>query len=143
MTKKYDVRALYDKAKKSDTFWIEKALLEFTEDVIGRMEQVGMSRSQLAAEIDASPAYVTKILRGSTNFTLQSMVRIGRALGCELRTHLQPEGMQSKWFDVLIHKPATIKLSSGEGLTDLKSRYTTAFRTIDEEKTDDTFALAS
>ncbi|MBC8876063.1 MAG: helix-turn-helix transcriptional regulator [Planctomycetes bacterium] len=143
MTKKYNAQALFDEATKSDAYWIEKALLEFTEDVIGRMEQLNMSRSELASKIDASPAYVTKILRGSTNFTLQSMVRIGRAIGCELRTHLQPEGMQSRWFDLLVSKPVTTRIRTSNELKNLRSQYSTACCAANEEYSDDTFALAS
>ena len=143
MTRKYDVQALFDEAKKSDAYWGEKALLEFVEDVIGRMEQLDMSRSELASKIDVSPAYITKILRGTTNFTLQSMVRISRAVGCELRTHLQPEGMQSQWFDVLIHRPVKAGLRTSYELNDLKSQYTTALCAGDKEEINDPFALAS
>jgi transcriptional regulator with XRE-family HTH domain len=44
----------------------------------------------LAEKIGSSPAYVTKILRGETNFTLDSMVKIATALGCELTIGLRP-----------------------------------------------------
>jgi transcriptional regulator with XRE-family HTH domain len=143
MTKKYNAQALFDEAKNSDAYWIEKALLEFTEDVIGRMEHLNMSRSELASKIDASPAYVTKILRGSTNFTLQSMVRIGRALGCELRTHLQSEGTQSRWLDLLVSKPVTRRIRTSHELKNLKSQYSTAFCAANGKNNDDTLALAS
>ena len=61
---------------------------DFTEDIWNLMEAQGLSRSELAARLGASPAYVTKILRGNANFTLVSMVKLASALGGELRVHL-------------------------------------------------------
>jgi hypothetical protein len=49
-----------------------------------------LTRSALAEKIGSSPAYVTKILKGETNFTLDSMVKIANALNCELTIGLQP-----------------------------------------------------
>jgi transcriptional regulator with XRE-family HTH domain len=92
MTRHGSFQALFDEAKKSPAYWVERAELEFTEELERRMEREGVSRAELARRIGCSPAYITKILRGSTNFTLESMARIAFALGCELRTHLQPEG---------------------------------------------------
>ena len=78
----------------------EYAIVEFTEDMAKRMEDLGITRSELARRLDTSPAYITKILQGNANFTLKSMVRIAQALEADLKTHLQPEGVQSQWFDL-------------------------------------------
>lgn len=144
MGKKYDVQELIGQAKADDTYWTELALLEFSEDVIARMEHLGMSRSELAQRIDSSPAYVTKILRGSSNFTLQSMVKISRAVGCELRTHLQPAGMESHWFDLLdARKPAQTGFKTSHELHSVMKQYTRAADSADGVTADDTLALAS
>jgi transcriptional regulator with XRE-family HTH domain len=44
------------------------------------MEQQHVTRAELARRINSSRAYVTKVLQGNTNFTLESLVRIARAL---------------------------------------------------------------
>ena len=49
-----------------------------------------LTRSALAEKIGSSPAYVTKILKGETNFTLDSMAKDANALNCELTIGLQP-----------------------------------------------------
>src|ERR1700712_58756 len=80
-------------AEKSPTYWLELAKLEFTEAVLARMQELGFSKSKLAAELSVSPAMVTRIVSGKNNFELVTMVKVARALGCEFRTHLQrPEG---------------------------------------------------
>ncbi len=50
----------------------------------------GLTRSVLAEKIGTSPAYITKFLKGETNFTLDSMVKIAKALKCELAIGLFP-----------------------------------------------------
>ena len=99
--KKLDFKSLFAEAQKDHAYWVEGVILEFTEDMVNRMEEQGVSRSELARRIGVSPAYITKILRGSTNFTLDTMVKVARALDCELRCHLQPDGAETRWFDVL------------------------------------------
>ena len=126
MGKKYDVQSLRERAKGDDAYWTELALLEFTEDVVARMEHLGLSRSELASRIDSSPAYVTKILRGSSNFTLQSMVKIARAVGCGLRTHLQPEGTESRWLD----SEKNSSCGAGKSSTKLRARQTSKKRIV-------------
>jgi len=80
---------LYQWAEQQDDYWLEGVKIEFAEQMLAQMDALGISRKDLAQRLGVSPAYVTKILRGSTNFTLKSMVGIARALNCELHTYLQ------------------------------------------------------
>ena len=95
-----DLKARLVKARASHAYRVEKAVLEFTEDVTQRMGELNVKKSEFARRIDASPAYVTKILRGKSNFTFDSMVKIADGLDCDLSTHLTPRGMVGRWFDV-------------------------------------------
>ncbi len=83
-------RDLYAEAEKSLTYQVEGAILEFTEELCRLMESQGVSRAELARRLDTSPAYVTKILRGNSNFTLETMVRMAQAVGCELKVRMTP-----------------------------------------------------
>ena len=62
-----------------------------TADLLRLMERRGLSRSELARRLGASPAHVTQILRGDTNFTLVSLEKLAAALGAELRVVLDAE----------------------------------------------------
>ena len=75
---------LFQKAKEKDAFWVGKAIREFTEDLYELMEQRGLNKTQLAEKINTSPAYITKVLRGNTNFTIETMVKLVRALDGQL-----------------------------------------------------------
>ncbi len=80
-------------------------MLDFTEEIVARMEQLGVSKSDLANRLGKTPQFVTKLLRGSNNFTLETMVKVARQLKSEVRVHLQPEGTMSEWIDVLKKEP--------------------------------------
>jgi len=90
---------LYAWAEQRNDYWVEGVKIDFAEQMLAQMEELGISRTELARRLGTSPAYVTKILRGSTNFTLESMVSIARVLDCELLTHLHRKGSRSVWLE--------------------------------------------
>lgn len=96
-----DLQAMLQRARSGHTYKLERAKLEITEGIVALMEAKGVSKSELAERIDVSPAYITKILRGSTNFTLDTMVKIATALDAEFCCHLKPAGHRTQWFDVI------------------------------------------
>lgn len=83
------LKAKAEQARDSHAYRAEGASLRFTEDLVAFMKTSGLTRTALAEKIGSSPAYVTKILRGETNFTLDSMVKIATALDCELTIGLR------------------------------------------------------
>jgi hypothetical protein len=96
---------LFQRAEERTGYWVELGKLEFTEEMLARMTERDMKKSQLAARLGAKPAFVTRLVSGHNNFTLETMVRVARALGCEFRCHLQPAGTKACWIDVLKHEP--------------------------------------
>jgi len=82
---------LLDQARQADDYWIADAQVSFTESLHDLMERRQVSKSELARRIDSSPAYITKVMRGSTNFTLASMVRLVRALGGKLQIEVRAD----------------------------------------------------
>ncbi len=84
------LKAEADAARHSHAYRAEGASIRFTEDLVAAMKSSGLTRSALAEKIGTSPAYITKILKGETNFTLDSMVKIAHALNSELTIGLQP-----------------------------------------------------
>ena len=78
-------------ARASHAYRAEAASIQFTESLYIRMQDLGITRSQLAEKIGVKPAYITKILRGDTNFTLETMVKLAHALDCELSCVLKPK----------------------------------------------------
>lgn len=104
-----EIQAALNAARETHEYRAEGASIEFTNAMVTRMREAGVSRSELARLIEATPAYISKLLRGATNFTLDTMVKIADALDCEFRCHLQPSGAKSQWLDVYSSK--TLKMS--------------------------------
>lgn len=102
-------RELFREAEKSLEYNVEGSIMDFTEDLCRVMAEKNVSRAELARRIGTSPAYVTKILRGNSNFTLSSMVRVAMALESEVRIHLSPRGAMTHWFDELPPAHVTTK----------------------------------
>jgi transcriptional regulator with XRE-family HTH domain len=106
-------------ARASVAYRAESVMIRFTEELISLMAKKAMTRTALAEKIDVSPAYITKILKGDTNFTLDTMVKISAALDCDLSTHLSERGFQTRWFDVGHHEQT---LSVASNYKDLSSQ---------------------
>ena len=81
---------IFAQAEKDPGFWLEDFRLEFMEELAREMKHLNVSRTELARRVGVSPAYITKILRGDSNFTLQSMVKLAFALGSKLCIRMEP-----------------------------------------------------
>jgi len=76
---------IYESMKDTLEYQTEELSLAFTESVLLRMEQLDdMSGTVLADRMDVSKAYVSKLLKGKSNFTLETLVKLARALECRI-----------------------------------------------------------
>lgn len=98
MTKKS--RSLIQAAERSPVYWAEAAWLQFTEDLHALMESQGVTRAELARRVHVSPAYITKVFRGTVNLTLESMCKLTLALNASPRVHVAPIDKLTRWNDV-------------------------------------------
>ena len=85
--KKRSFEDLLGEARQRDSYRVASIILDFTEGLYKLMESNGISRSSLARRLGVSPAYITKVLRGNVNFTVDSMARLVGAAGGEI--HIQ------------------------------------------------------
>src|SRR5262245_61017516 len=92
---------LFADAQANDAYWGEWTIGDFADELVRRMELCNLSRSDLAKKLNVSPAYITKVLRGNGNFTVQSLVKLAKAVDSVIRVHLAPRGSYTLWFDVL------------------------------------------
>ncbi|HEV7683114.1 MAG TPA: helix-turn-helix transcriptional regulator [Pyrinomonadaceae bacterium] len=70
--------------EQTETFDIEGAKFDVSEHIFSMMERQGVSKAKLARRMGKSRPYVTRMLQGNANFTLESLVKIARALECRL-----------------------------------------------------------
>lgn len=71
--------------------------LMFVEELLTLMKEQGINRTQLAESMGVGSPRVTAMLTGSSNFTLETLIRAGRAVGATLEQTLVPEGMKARW----------------------------------------------
>lgn len=83
--------ALFEDARRRDAYHVEEAILQFTSDLHQLMKNRGLNKAELARVLGTTPAYITKIFRGDANFTIESMIRLSRALGGHLHLELKPD----------------------------------------------------
>src|SRR5690625_1722646 len=83
--------------RQTHDYRLEKAKLEFVRGISRLMAQHEISNAELARRLDSSPAYATKVMRGDSNFTLDSMVKISHALGSTLHVHVADSSADVRW----------------------------------------------
>jgi len=71
--------------------------LMLVEELLTHMKGQGINRTQLAERMGVGSPRVTAMLNGSSNFTLETLIRAGRAVGATLEQTLVPVGMKGRW----------------------------------------------
>ena len=86
-------------AQQTDSFWVEKAKLEFALELEERRKDAGLAYKALAEKLNVSPAYITKVFRGDTNTTIETMVKLARAVGGRLDIEISEDAdvAAAKW----------------------------------------------
>ncbi len=64
--------------------------LMIVEELLALMEEKGISRGELAKRMEVQPSRVTSMLTGTNNFTIETLVRAGRAVGADIELHFVP-----------------------------------------------------
>lgn len=90
-------------AEQCDDYWAEHAKLDFAMDLERLMDRQQLRKLDIATRLGTSPSYITKVMRGDANLTIDSMVRLARAVGGTLHLHIASQEAKVRWFDVLAH----------------------------------------
>lgn len=102
--------ALYAKLEPTAAYQASALAVNFLADVHARMQALGMTQAELARKVGVSPAYITKLFRGSANLSVETMTKFSDAVDCKLHLHLANANHKVRWFDVVAqrqtHSPA-------------------------------------
>ncbi len=90
-----DLQTALEQLRKSEIYDEEAVRDEISEQIHQAMAREEVKPAELARRLGKSRAYVTKILQGNANFTIDSLVQIARALGYRYRPLLVPA--QPRW----------------------------------------------
>jgi transcriptional regulator with XRE-family HTH domain len=75
----------FEALKDDFDFRLETLILNITETISENLEKKGFNRSKFAEILRVSPPAVTKILNGTSNFTLKTLLTIADALDLNLK----------------------------------------------------------
>ena len=91
-----------EQARKDDSYWVEKAKLDYSVALEKQRKRSGMTFAALAKKIGTSAAYITKVFRGDSNLTIESMVKLARATGGRLTIQVADDKADaSRWTGTL------------------------------------------
>lgn len=85
-----------------NTIPIDKAYnvkLDFAVKIEKALADSGVTKKELAEKMNKSPAWISKILRGDANLTIETMCEITKALDYNIHIHAAPTNVNVKWFD--------------------------------------------
>jgi transcriptional regulator with XRE-family HTH domain len=87
MTKK-SFAGLYAKLEPTPGYQASALCVNFLSEIHTRMKTLGMTHDDLAHKVGVSPAHITKLFLGSTNLSIEAMVKLSIAVECTLQFHL-------------------------------------------------------
>jgi hypothetical protein len=91
--------ALLRRATNSVDYWTQVSIRAFVRDLIDRMDAKDISQAVLAERIGTSPAYVSKVMRGNANFTLETMTKLAMAVDGKIKVCIVDGSPMAKTLD--------------------------------------------
>ncbi|MDL1965776.1 MAG: helix-turn-helix transcriptional regulator [Candidatus Desulfofervidus auxilii] len=104
MKKIKKIKSFLKEIKKTDSYIAEQTKLDFVIQIYKLMKEFNITQKELARKLNVSEAYVSKILRGDINFTIETMVKLTRALNSNLHIKVVPAYQDVRWFSVIKNK---------------------------------------
>lgn len=94
-------KTVFKAVEESTEFKIEAAKIDFALEVRRLMDEKEINNSQLAERLGVSKPMVTKLLRGDTNMTIETMVRTCAAVGGDLFVKIARGNCNPRYFEVM------------------------------------------
>lgn len=100
-----ELQATLEEAAKGDAYWVERAKLDFAIGLESQRRKAGLNYKQMADRLHSSAAYISKVFRGDSNLTIESMVKLARASGGCLEVRIvSPAETLNSWTSGAIPK---------------------------------------
>ena len=85
--------------KDSPSFMAESNKIGFACEIERALAANGISQNKLADMIGVTPAYVSKVLKGDANLTIETMTKFSDAIGKVLHLYLANKGAKVEWVE--------------------------------------------
>lgn len=96
---------ILERARRHPEYEAEGLKLKVADALITLMDERGISRSELARKAGTSPAYITKVLRGYENLSLETLAKFAFALESCWEMKAVPLGVKVSLFTVFDYPP--------------------------------------
>ena len=80
--------ALYAKVAPTTAYQAEKLAVGFLAELTALMQAHEVTNAELARRVGVSPAYITKVFRGPSNLSIETLAKLADAVGGEVRLRL-------------------------------------------------------
>lgn len=97
MKNKY--KDLLKKVKDSHEYWAEVFTLELIDNINELMEEKNINQKELAKKVGTSEAYISKVLNGYENLSINSIAKIAIAFDAAPHVHLASRNVVVEWSE--------------------------------------------
>lgn len=117
---KMKISEFFKQLEQTDEYHFESAKLDFALELKRIMDRDKVKGAELAKVLDVSAPMVSKWLRGDANVTLETMVRISRALSGKLYIKIARNNCNARFFELAeqvrpTHRAPAVALDRGAG----------------------------
>lgn len=98
--------ALYAEVESTPAYQAEKLAVDFLAELNAFMQAHDLSNAELARRVGVSPAYITKLFRGPSNLSIETLTKFADAIGCKVHLHLAKQSADVRWLDVFQNRTA-------------------------------------
>lgn len=134
--------ALYAKLESTPAYQAEKLAVAFLAELNAFMQAHDVSNAVLARRANVSPAYITKVFRGPSNLSIETLTKLADAVGCKVHLHLANHAADVRWLDVF-QQQRTFQREIDPGAAQFM-RVMRQLKPINQEEfNDEKFALAA
>ncbi|MFN7138209.1 MAG: multiprotein-bridging factor 1 family protein [Limisphaerales bacterium] len=93
-----------------------EAVVEFRNAVLRNMKVSGVSRLELAHRMAVHPSYITKVMKGDMNISIETVAKICHALDCEFNITMDQKPLAAEpGFEVVQKSVTENNVQAGEG----------------------------
>jgi transcriptional regulator with XRE-family HTH domain len=86
-------------ARNTDAYWLGRVKLNIATQLQDHLKAAGITQDAYAQKLNVKPPQVSRMLNGQGNPTLETLVKMGRALGYVPRVTFVPVAAQEAGFD--------------------------------------------
>jgi len=77
-----------DELENTIEYKIESVAFDISVQIYKQMEKLGINKKDLAEKLNVSKSYITQLLKGKSNMTIETLIKVAEALGMTLQIKL-------------------------------------------------------